>query len=109
VKIGTKEPKNKTKTSTVVTSVIFRSDKARSIVVTHSRAAPAQNERGRQNEKIETYGYNFRSLWHMKCSIISTPKAWCTPAIITRKSLGLLVDSERACALWGKCRIYNVG
>jgi len=24
---------------------------------------------GGQNEKIETNGYNFRSLWHTKCSI----------------------------------------
>jgi len=41
---------------------------------------------GGQNEKTETYGYNFYSLWHMKCNIIfSTPKAWCNPTIITRK------------------------
>jgi len=31
---------------------------------------------GGQNEKIEIYGYNFRSLWHAKYSLIfSTPKA----------------------------------
>jgi len=38
-----------------------------------------------KTKKIENYGYNFRNLWHKKCSIIfSTPKAWCTPATITR-------------------------
>jgi len=32
-------------------------------------AAPVQNEWEEQNEKIENYGYNFRSLWLTKCSI----------------------------------------
>jgi len=49
--------------------------------------APAQNEWGEeQTKKFETYGYKFRSLWHTKCSIIfSTPKAWYTLGIITRR------------------------
>jgi len=52
-----------------------------------AEAAPAQNEERGQNEKKfkPVVSYNFRSLWHTKCSIIFTPKAWCTPAIITRK------------------------
>jgi len=33
-------------------------------------AAPAQNEGRNKTKKIETYGYNFRGLWHTKCSII---------------------------------------
>jgi len=53
-----------------------------------SEAAPEQNECGGgedKTKKIETYGYNFRSLWYTKLSIIlSTPKAWYTLAIITR-------------------------
>jgi len=45
---------------------------------------------GNKTKKIETYNYNFCSLWHTKCSIIfSMPKAWCTPAIITRTSKGV--------------------
>jgi len=48
-------------------------------------ALPTQNEWGTK-QKIETYGYNFHSLWHTKCSIIfTTTKTWCTLAIITRK------------------------
>jgi len=41
--------------------------------------------------------------------ILSTPKAWCTPVIITRKE-GLLVDSEES-AFWADAerRIHNVG
>jgi len=41
---------------------------------------------------------------------ISTPKAWCTPAIITRKE-GRLADSERVCAWWADAekRNHNVG
>jgi len=51
------------------------------------RVAPMQNEwGGGQNEKIETYGHNFHGLWHTKCSMIfSTPKAWCTSALIKRR------------------------
>jgi len=49
------------------------------------KATPTQNKWGDITKKLKTYGYNVRSLWHTKCSIIfSMPKAWCTSAIITR-------------------------
>jgi len=49
-------------------------------------AKPAQmSGGGTKRKKFETYGYNFRSLYHTKFSIIfPTPKAWCTFGIITR-------------------------
>jgi len=66
---------------------------------------------GTKRKKTEAYGYNFRSLWHTKCSIIlSTPKAWCTPPIITKYKV-FLDDSERVCVLWAdpERRIHNIG
>jgi len=67
--------------------------------------------RENKTKKIETYGYNFRSLWFTKCSIIfSTPQAWFTPAIIIQennysRSFGWFGKSR---CLWCRCREKNL-
>jgi len=40
---------------------------------------------GDKTKKFETYGYNFRSLWHMKYSIFLFYAESLVHAIITRK------------------------
>jgi len=68
---------------------------------------------GDKKKRIETYGYNFRSLWHTKCSIIflrRKPIVHSHYTVITRKE-DRLADFEGvcACALWAdaKKRIHN--
>jgi len=68
-----------------------------------------------KTKKIETYGYNFRDLWHTKCNIIflrRKPVVHSHYTIITRKE-DRLAGSERigTCVLWADAekRIHNVG
>jgi len=56
----------------------------------------SQGQRQRKMKKIETYGYNFRSLTYEMQHNFFFAEVWYTPTIIT-KTQGFLVDSERVC------------
>jgi len=76
---------------------------------------------GGQNEKKLKSGFNFRSLWHMKCSAFrfvlrNAADFFYTENLVHSryyyKKIGLLVDSERVCDLLEnntQCRMTDVG